>query len=69
MEISYTFGCLQQDRIKEFFINHPSDYILFGTDSPWTDQKQTLDTLYSYELDKEQEKKILYRNAQKLLSS
>jgi predicted TIM-barrel fold metal-dependent hydrolase len=68
MEISYTFGCLERKRIKHFFLTHPSDYILFGTDSPWGDQKQSLDTFYSYKLEKEWEEKILYRNAQELLN-
>ncbi|MCS7180963.1 MAG: amidohydrolase family protein [bacterium] len=46
---------------------HPSDYILFGTDSPWTDQGETLNLFKKLKLPSELEEKILYLNAEKLL--
>ena len=44
-----------------------SDRILFGTDSPWTDQKQSLDLIKNLSLLEEEKNKILGENAIKLL--
>ena len=38
-----------------------------GTDSPWTDQKVTLDLVRSLNLDAEREEKLLGGNARRLL--
>lgn len=57
---------------KEDFLKmvekHTPDKILFATDSPWQSQKQMIDKLKSYGLEKETEDKILYKNATKLLN-
>lgn len=42
--------------------------ILFGTDSPWTDQKQSVEYLHTLGLTAEEEEKILWKNAARLLS-
>ena len=44
-----------------------ADRILFGTDSPWGSQKETLAFLRDLPLTEEEKKKILGENAQKLL--
>jgi len=44
-----------------------SDRILFGTDSPWTDQKQSLDLIKNLPLGEDEKAKILGENALKLL--
>lgn len=67
METSFSFGMLHSQRMKEFIIEHPKDYILFGTDSPWTDQKKALTDIYSLNLDDQLEKKLLSENASALL--
>lgn len=67
MEISYSLECMSDDQAKRMLNNHPADYLLFGTDSPWTDQKNALNLLKSFNLDKERMDKILYKNAQKFL--
>jgi predicted TIM-barrel fold metal-dependent hydrolase len=66
MELSFATEFLGL-KMKEFLEAHPSDYILFGTDSPWTDQRATLDAVKALGLDKEVEDKLLYKNAQRLL--
>jgi uncharacterized protein len=68
MEISFALEYLQPEKAKQLFEKHPADYILFGTDSPRTDQQKTLDLLNNLNLDPARMKKILYTNAQKLLS-
>ena len=43
------------------------DYVLFGTDSPWSDQKESVLDILHLPVDDEVKEKILYRNAVKLL--
>jgi predicted TIM-barrel fold metal-dependent hydrolase len=51
LDISYALGVIPDEQFMRMVRDHGADRILFGSDSPWTDQKQT------YE----------YRNAVKLL--
>lgn len=67
LEISFSLELIDKDKAKKMILKHPSDYILFGTDSPWTGQKETLELFYSLNLDKGTEEKILYKNALRLL--
>jgi uncharacterized protein len=59
---------MPSDLLKRFMKNHPVEKILFGSDSPWTDQKEELHFLLDlpYLSDKEKEK-ITGGNAIKLL--
>ena len=45
METSFSFGWLSYEKIKDFILRHPSDYILFGTDSPWSDQSKEIENI------------------------
>lgn len=67
LEISFSLELLDKNKSKKMILNHPSDYILFGTDSPWTGQKETLQLFKSLNLNKNIEDKILYKNALRLL--
>ncbi|MCM8818838.1 MAG: amidohydrolase family protein [Candidatus Omnitrophica bacterium] len=67
MEISFSLEFLDKERARRMILSHPSDYVLFGTDSPWTDQGETLKLLNDLNLPSEIEEKILYLNAKKLL--
>jgi uncharacterized protein len=69
MEISYALDILNKEQARRIILNHPREYILFGTDSPWTDQAGTLNLLKNLELGAEIEKLILRENALKLLNS
>ena len=44
-----------------------ADHLLFGSDSPWGGQKETLDFVRSLPLDKEELDLILFKNAEQLL--
>lgn len=68
MEISFSFGWLPDEKIKELILKHPSDYILFGTDSPWADQGVEINNLKRLDLPQEIIEKIFYLNAEKLLN-
>jgi hypothetical protein len=67
MEISFAIEVMGEAKAREFMLAHPEEYLLFGTDSPWTGQKETLHLLLSLKLGPEKEKKILFKNARKLL--
>jgi predicted TIM-barrel fold metal-dependent hydrolase len=69
MEISYSLDILEPEKARKIFLNHPSECILFGTDSPWTDQGQTLSLLKGLSLGDEREHRILSGNALSLLGN
>ncbi|RKX78646.1 MAG: amidohydrolase [Spirochaetes bacterium] len=68
MDIAFSIHLLGLEKAKEFLITHPSEYILFGTDSPWADQKETLDYIDAMNLQQHRKEKLLWKNAEKLLS-
>lgn len=43
------------------------DHVLFGTDSPWSDQKETISFIKGTVLTAEEKEKIFWQNARKLL--
>lgn len=63
-----TLQDIDQELFKKIVDKHGDDKILFATDSPWRDIKTDLDILKSFNLNKETEEKILYKNAFKLLN-
>ena len=67
MELSFALDFLDQKRIREIILNHPPEYLLFGTDSPWTDQATTLKMLSRLGLPEELFAQIVRTNARKLL--
>ncbi len=69
MEISFALEYLDRDVARQIILNHPEDHVLFGTDSPWTDQGQTLALLKRLQLGPEREALILRDNALRLLDS
>ncbi|MFZ5906713.1 MAG: amidohydrolase family protein [Nitrospirota bacterium] len=68
MEISFSLDFLN-DTVRKIITSHPPEFILFGTDSPWTDQEKTLSLLKGLQLGEEKEELILRENAAKLLNS
>lgn len=69
MEISYALDILDRDHARRMILGHPAEYVLFGSDSPWTGQDKTLALLRGLELGPEHERKILTDNASALLNS
>jgi hypothetical protein len=67
MEISFALDYLPVPKAKALLEKHPADYILFGTDSPWRDQQETLNLLNKLNLSPDRMGKILYGNAKRLL--
>jgi predicted TIM-barrel fold metal-dependent hydrolase len=67
MEISFSLEFLDKETARRLIQSHPEEYIFFGTDSPWTDQGNTLSLLKDLELGDELESLILRDNALRLL--
>ena len=69
IEISFALDYLATDKAKKLFESHPADFLLFGTDSPWRSQKETLNLLNRLKLDTQRMDKILRGNAKNLLGT
>lgn len=67
MEISFALDELDVERARSMILGHPDGHVLFGTDSPWTDQGQTLALLERLQLPDEKLEAILGGNALSLL--
>jgi hypothetical protein len=67
MELSWSLDYLSPEQARRIILTHPADCVLFGTDSPWTDQGKTLSLLRNLELPRELERKILRDNAMAIL--
>ncbi len=68
MEISFALDFLDQIRLRDLIENHPPEYILFGTDSPWADQATTLKMLAKLGLSDDLYERIVRGNAKALLA-
>ena len=58
---------LNADGFMEIFRSFGSDRLLFGTDSPWSGQKESLDFIRALPLSEEERRNILGENAKRLL--
>jgi predicted TIM-barrel fold metal-dependent hydrolase len=67
METSFSLEELPPAKVKDMIMRHPEGYVLFGTDSPWTDQKKAIQLIRALELGKKREEMIFYGNAARLL--
>ncbi len=67
MDISLSIELLGRERARAMLLAHPSDRVLFGSDSPWSSQSETLALFRSLDLGTEREARILGRNAEMLL--
>jgi len=68
MELSYALDFLDPAVARQMIVDHPADYLLFGSDSPWSDQNNSLELLRSLNLDPALFRKITRDNALDLLA-
>ncbi|MDD3620245.1 MAG: amidohydrolase family protein [Desulfobulbaceae bacterium] len=68
MELSYALDFLDADTARQMIISHPPEYLLFGSDSPWSDQENTLRLLRRLELDPVLFRNIVRDNGKRLLA-
>ncbi len=67
VEISLAMEDLGTAVSREMLMSHPEEYLLFGTDSPWSDQAVTLSRLRQLGLPPQRLARILSTNAAGLL--
>jgi hypothetical protein len=67
MELSWSLEYLPAQQARRIILAQPPDCVLFGTDSPWTDQGRTIELFRNVSLPQELEKKIIIDNAKALL--
>lgn len=67
MDLSYVLHLLPTADARRIILAHPADYLLFGTDSPWADQKTVIKELKNLGLPAALEEKIFWQNAVRLL--
>jgi hypothetical protein len=66
-ETSYTIGDLPDEKILELIRIHGEDKIVFGTDSPWRDQAESVEEIERLAISDELKQKIFRTNAERLL--
>ncbi len=66
-ETSMTLTEMSDEEFVKHLGNFGEDRILFGTDSPWADQKEMLDRTLNLKMPDRIKEKMLYGNAAKLL--
>jgi len=69
IELSYALDQMPEAEVRDLLLSHPMDYLLFGTDSPWAEQRESLELLRSFELGEERERAILSDTASRLLDA
>ena len=67
MGISYSLPFIASEQARRLLRTHPPEYLLFGSDSPWGSQEQTLKDLLALELEEPLVRRICFDNAARLL--
>lgn len=67
LDTSYTLGLMPKEQFLNIVKKHGADKILFGTDSPWRDQKKEVEAVKKLPLTEIEKEKILGENAKQLL--
>jgi len=68
LDISFTAGYLDQNKLVELIQRHGTRRVLFGTDAPWTDQSLELAVFRQLPLTENEQRQILWENAAGLLN-
>lgn len=69
LETSYTLPFLEREKFVAMARAHGVDRVLFGTDSPWRNQREEVALISNYGLGDNELEKIFYCNAQQLLGN
>lgn len=67
-DTAYTLHAISEELFKKILFAHGKDKILFATDCPWEEVLPAVNRLKSFNLGKENEDSIFYKNALKLLN-
>ena len=58
---------IDSEMLNRLVQGHSEDYILYGSDSPWCDQREMIEIVQNLSISEGAKLKILYKNAEKLL--
>lgn len=67
IDTSFSIGKFDNEQIIRILKNHRPDRILFGTDSPWDDQKNAIELFSALDLPPQLKENILWKNSASLL--
>lgn len=67
METSVSLEYLGTEKMEKMLEKHDPEYLLFGTDSPWDDQKKAIIDIEKLFFEEERKKKCFFSNALRLL--
>lgn len=68
LETSYTFCTATPEQVRRVLQRHPPERVLFGTDSPWRDQRESLELARAAFPDPATRRMVLEDNAERLLA-
>ena len=66
-ETSMTLSEMGDEEFIKLISKFDEDKVLFGSDSPWTDQKEMLERTLNLKISDQRKEKMMYGNAAKLL--
>lgn len=67
-DVPHRWKLMNESQFKRIVQAHGADKILFGTDSPWTDQNISIEDIEKLDLSDDTKKRILGGNAERLLN-
>jgi len=62
LETSFTLGRCPEDLLMEVLAKHPPEYLMFGTDAPWTDQKEEVGKFLALPAPEALKRRMLWEN-------
>jgi len=68
LETSFAVPYLDREEARRILLQHPPDRLLFGSDSPWAGQKESMDELRELGLPEAVERRLFRDNARRLLA-
>ena len=63
LETSFTIGRCPPDLLERIYARHPPQYLLFGTDAPWRDQREEVEKFMALPLGEDLKRRILWDKA------
>lgn len=67
LDLSFTLGKMSDEQLIRIIRGHGAERVIFGTDSPWCDQKEALEYFHTLPLTEKEKNLILGQNAAELL--
>ncbi len=67
MDVSFSFHLMSRDEAHGLLTEHPQEYLIFGSDSPWAAQGEAIQAILDMELGAEREACLFYKNGERLL--